>query len=98
MTRSRLVRDFIHAEWMPLLGITVFFIMALSLIAPAFLTEYNLFVMLRILSAALWFLYRRQQKGYLYSDSLSDFGPSRLSPSPNEGKQSLDLTGRYFIK
>lgn len=51
-----------------------------------------------ILSAALWFLYRRQQKNYLYPDSLSDFGPSRLSPSPNEGKQSLDLTGRYFIK
>ncbi|WP_316979424.1 ABC transporter permease [Shumkonia mesophila] len=50
MIRTPLVRDLIHAEWMPLLGITVFFIVALSLIAPAFLTEYNLFVMLRILS------------------------------------------------
>lgn len=50
MTQSKLIRYLTHAEWMPLLGITVFFVVALSSIAPAFLTEYNLFVMLRILS------------------------------------------------
>lgn len=50
MNKLALVRYLTHAEWMPLLGITVFFIVVLSLIAPAFLTEYNLFVMLRILS------------------------------------------------
>jgi ribose transport system permease protein len=38
------------AEWMPILGVTVLSIIILSLIAPAFLTRTNLFVMLRILS------------------------------------------------
>jgi len=38
------------AEWMPILGITVLTIIILSIIAPAFLTRTNLFVMLRILS------------------------------------------------
>ncbi len=38
------------ADWMPILGVTVLSIIILSLIAPAFLTRTNLFVMLRILS------------------------------------------------
>jgi ribose transport system permease protein len=38
------------AAWMPILGITVLSIIILSIIAPAFLTRTNLFVMLRILS------------------------------------------------
>jgi ribose transport system permease protein len=38
------------ADWMPILGITVLSIIILSIIAPAFLTRTNLFVMLRILS------------------------------------------------
>ena len=38
------------ADWMPILGVTVLSIITLSLIAPAFLTRTNLFVMLRILS------------------------------------------------
>lgn len=50
MTWSHVSRYLIRAEWAPLAGITLFSIVALSLIAPAFLTEYNLFVMLRILS------------------------------------------------
>ena len=50
MARSPFLRDLVRAEWMPLAGITVVSIIALSTIAPAFLTEYNLFVMLRILS------------------------------------------------
>jgi len=37
-------------DWLPILGITVLSIIILSLIAPAFLTRTNLFVMLRILS------------------------------------------------
>jgi ribose transport system permease protein len=39
-----------RADWLPILGITVVSIIALSFIAPAFLTRTNLFVMLRILS------------------------------------------------
>lgn len=39
-----------QVEWLPLLFVTTTAIVILSLIAPAFLTTYNLFVMLRILS------------------------------------------------
>lgn len=38
------------ADWLPILGVTVLSIIILSIIAPAFLTRTNLFVMLRILS------------------------------------------------
>jgi ribose transport system permease protein len=38
------------AEWAPILGVTLFSVVVLSIMAPAFLTKYNLFVMLRILS------------------------------------------------
>lgn len=38
------------AGWMPILGITLLSLIVLSIIAPAFLTRTNLFVMLRILS------------------------------------------------
>lgn len=50
MVLHQFLRYLARAEWMPLAGITVFSIVALSVIAPALLTEYNLFVMLRILS------------------------------------------------
>ena len=50
-----------------------------------------------ILLAALWFLYRRQ-KGFHYHDNLDDFGSGIVSPASEHGKQSLDLTERFFIK
>jgi ribose transport system permease protein len=39
-----------RADWLPILAITVIALAILSIVAPAFLTKYNLFVMLRILS------------------------------------------------
>ena len=50
MKRLNLSDLFARAEWIPLLGVTVLSVITLSFIAPAFLSEYNLFVMLRILS------------------------------------------------
>lgn len=50
MNRSAIVRYFATAEWTPILGVTLLSIVTLSIMAPAFLTDYNLFVMLRILS------------------------------------------------
>ncbi len=39
-----------RVDWMPILGITLLAVIVLSIIAPAFLSRTNLFVMLRILS------------------------------------------------
>jgi len=50
MNNSNLSNLLAKIEWLPILGVTVISVISLSLIAPAFLTEYNLFVMLRILS------------------------------------------------
>ena len=50
MTQAKLSNMLAKAEWMPILGVTAFSILVLSILAPAFLTKYNLFVMLRILS------------------------------------------------
>lgn len=59
------------------------------------LLNWILIAIVVVLSASLWFLYRRQ-KSYPFSDSLADFRSTRISPSPDDDKQSLDLTGRYF--
>jgi hypothetical protein len=59
------------------------------------LLNWILIAIVVVLSASLWFLYRRQ-KSYPFSDSLADFRSTRVSPSPDDDKQSLDLTGRYF--
>lgn len=59
------------------------------------LLNWILIAIVVVLSASLWFLYRRQ-KSYPFSDSLTDFRSPRVSPSPDDDKQSLDLTGRYF--
>ena len=50
MGNSKISNLIAKAEWLPILGVTVFAVVLVSLIAPAFLTKYNLFVMLRILS------------------------------------------------
>ncbi len=50
MSKNQMINMLAKAEWMPILGVTVFSIAVLSILAPAFLTKYNLFVMLRILS------------------------------------------------
>lgn len=59
------------------------------------LLNWILIAIVVVLSASLWFLYRRQ-KSYPFSDSLADFRSPSVSPSPDDDKQSLDLTGRYF--
>lgn len=59
------------------------------------LLNWILAALVLLLSAALWFLYRRQ-KSFPYSDSLADFRSGMIPPSSDDGKQSLDLTGRYF--
>ena len=50
MSNSKLSDLMAKAEWVPILGLTVLAVVLISVIAPAFLTKYNLFVMLRILS------------------------------------------------
>ena len=50
MSNSKMSNLMAKAEWLPILGVTIFAIALVSFIAPAFLTKYNLFVMLRILS------------------------------------------------
>jgi len=61
------------------------------------LLNWILIALILVLSAALWFLYRRQ-KSFHYHGNLDDFGSGIVSPAPEDGKQSLDLTERYFIK
>lgn len=60
------------------------------------LLNWILIGLVAVLSASLWFLYRRQ-KSFSYSGSLEDLRSPIIAP-PDDGKQSLDLTGRYFIK
>lgn len=49
-TKYTMEKVLAKADWLPLLCVTTLSVIALSYIAPAFLKEYNLFVMLRILS------------------------------------------------
>jgi ribose transport system permease protein len=50
MKKSNYFSLLTKADWIPILGVTVLSLIILSIIAPAFLTRTNLFVMLRILS------------------------------------------------